>query len=179
MFKRQNENNIASINDGFLIITLTKSNTPVVWRLELEKAKVAAFEINEQDDKHTLSIKVTRKSIETIAVFNQQEDALEALLAISSTLQNAPQTSQAAQTTNQQAAPVAQSTPTVATNKNNRTAIALLATCLVLGLFYYYWGRLMPTTQVFEAQSISNISNSDPATQTGVPVSADDLLKGF
>ncbi len=176
MFKNNNKNNIANINDGFLIITLTKSNTPVVWRLELEKAKVAAFEIHEQEEKHALSIKVARKAIETIGVFNAQEEAMEALLSISNTLQN---TSQTANKTIATTAQSATSTPQTKASKNNRTVIALLATFLVLGLFYYYWGRLMPTTQVFETQTISSTGNSNPATQTGVPVSADELLKGF
>lgn len=173
---------IATVNDGYLIITLTKSIAPVVWRLELEKAKVAAFEILKTDKKHTLTIKVASKSVETIGAYKDADNALEALLAISEALQNIPKQSIAAPYT----APTPIDTPIAAAegqsnqtsqNKNNRTAIALLATCLVLGLFYYYWGRTIPTTQTFETQSIS--SETNPAKQTGVAISADELLKGF
>lgn len=167
----------AKVNDGFLIITLTKSTTPVVWRLELEKAKVAAFEIKTEKEKHALTIKVAKKAIEVIGVFNNNDDAINALLAISDALSDTGTTSKNN--------PEKETTDTVQNNNkpqktnNNKTAIVLLSTFIVIGLFYYYWGRLIPTTQVFESQTISSNVNSDPASQTGVPVSADDLLKGF
>ena len=142
MTKKSTLPKLANVNDGYLIITLTKSITPVVWRLELEKAKVAAFEILKKDKKHTLTIKVASKSIEAIGAFKDPEEALEALLAISEALQDAPQKLAMAQNSetniSEQKAPETQKTTG---NKNNRTAIALLATCVVLGLFYYYWGR--------------------------------------
>lgn len=180
MTKNNKTLKIANINDGYLIITLTKSITPVVWRLELEKAKVAAFEVLKKDKKHALTIKVASKSVEVIGTFKDQESALEALLAISEALQKAPQkpktiTNPVPVSTVEQSTPA--TTPQNTNNKNNRTAIALLATCLVLILFYYYWGRTIPTAQTFETQSI--VDNTNPANQTGVAVSADDLLKGF
>jgi hypothetical protein len=176
MTKKSTLPQIANVNDGYLIITLTKSITPVVWRLELEKAKVAAFEILKKDKKHTLTIKVASKSVEAIGAFKDPESALEALLAISEALQKASQNPKAVTTTTAEQV-TSTATPQGANSKNNRTAIALFATCIVLGLFYYYWVRIIPTAQTFETQSIS--SNTDPANQTGVAVSADDLLKGF
>ena len=174
MFKKQsNSVNTASVNEGFLILTLTTSVTPVVWRLELEKAKNASFEIQEQDNGHALTIKAPRKSLEIIGLFNEQDDAFDALMSVSSALQNNAQNSTPAKTTSNKEAATPNKDAT-----NNRLIVMLLATCFVIGLFYYYWGRVIPTTQTFETQTLSETA-SDPANRTGVPVSADDLLKGF
>lgn len=170
MFKQKNTDiNTASVNDGFLILTLTKSVKPVVWRLELEKAKNASFEIQEQEDGHALTIKAPRKSLETIGLFSEQDDAFDALMSVSSALQNNEKPVQKATKVKTEISPE---------SKSNRLIIVLTATCFVIGLFYYLWVHALPTTQTFETQTISGES-TDPANQTGVPVSADDLLKGF
>ncbi|MEM9470111.1 MAG: hypothetical protein AAF988_08100 [Pseudomonadota bacterium] len=167
----------AVVNNGFLVITLTQSKTPVVWRLELEKANIAAFEIKEAKNTHALTIKLPRKAIEVIGEFDQKDQALEALLIVSDALQGQDNTQEEKQVQEKIV-----ETPKVEikqTTKSNKALVASLSTLFVVILFYYYWAHVMPSTQVFDTQVINATTSSDAASQTGVPVSADDMLKGF
>jgi len=197
MFKKKqidNQNSahlIAKVNDGFLNVTLTSATKPCVWRLELDKAKTAAFEITEGDEGlHALTIKAPRKALETIGSFKEQSDAFDALLAISDAL-NTSQTSAAPQISDEQAKLETSDAPSkkakekqemkpqaVNSSNSNGLTVALLSTIIVFGLLYYFWSQVLPTTQVFETQVIQG-TNIDPANQIGVPMSADDMLKGF
>lgn len=170
----------AAISDDCLIVSLPQAIEPTVWRLELDKAKNASFEIQSDEEKFSLVIKKSARSKpDPIGQFETKEDALDALLMVSEALK-AGGGKKPVTTAKKKDKPISEEPLKPKSSNNNGGTIALIATLIVIGLFYYYWAKLMPTVDQIQTQEItSSILNSNPQSQTGVPVSADDFLKGF
>ena len=82
--KKQYESS-ATVVDGTLILTLPDARTPTVWRMGLEKASAAAFQVRDQADEngYTLTMSTPDKQDYSIASFNERDAAVKALLAAS------------------------------------------------------------------------------------------------
>ena len=80
----------ANVVDNSLVLSLPNAINPVVWRMELAKAKMSAIEIREDKlGDFTLILKTPKGDSNEIARFNDKSDALKGLGAISSAMSKA------------------------------------------------------------------------------------------
>ncbi len=182
---KKNDNvTTANVVDNHLILSIPNAETPVLWRMELKKTGAASFEVKEdKNGSYLLVVKPTKTTSETIAPFEDKQDAIDALMAASNALQNAPTdatTVSVGSNTKPTKKQVKNNTANV-TNDNKAGStwlIIILGTAVTIGLFAYLSGKA-PQDTTLNAQTISSIQKSSPQTATGVPVSADDFLKGL
>ena len=169
----------AIVVDGNLILSLPDALNPVVWRLELGSVKASAMEVREAGDgkSFTLLLKTPKGETHDIAPFDSRDKAVAALLKISAALQNAqgkivPFAAPAPGTQNQQGYGAADR---IEQNSSGgwKWILALAGVIAVIVLFA--WVGTMTTRGAITAGAPA----SGGGTQTGVPESADDLLRGF
>ena len=181
--------------DGHLILSLPHAAEPVVWRMELDKIGTASFEVKQDNETGAakLVLKPKKGTAEVIAPFSNKEDAVEALLVASNALQNAkPQSvSYTAPTKNESTNSKAEKTITryhdipqqPAGNQNSEASkwlVAIFGAIIVIGLYYYLTTLIPENITGLETQSTAiSTSSADPASSTGVPVSADEFLGSF
>lgn len=80
----------ANIVDNSLVLSLPQAINPVVWRMELAKAKMSAIEIREDSlGEFTLVLKTPKGDADEIARFKARNDALKGLGAITSAMNKA------------------------------------------------------------------------------------------
>lgn len=87
---KKEKNARASVVDGKLILSFPEAITPIVWQMDLADAKSSSFEVTQEEGTFAL---VTKKQgaakKDVIAPFHNKEDAVTALMATSSALENA------------------------------------------------------------------------------------------
>lgn len=178
--------------DGHLILSLPHAAEPVVWRMELEKIGTASFEVKQDKENGSakLVLKPKKGTAEVIAPFDNRDDAVEALMIASNALQNAkPQAIVQAKPNNTAAdknekttiqyQDVIQSPNAADNSETSKWLIAIIGALFVIGLYYYLTTLIPENIPSTDYQSAANTSSSDPASTTGVPVSADEFLGGF
>jgi hypothetical protein len=80
----------ANIIDKSLVLSLPNALNPVVWRMELSKAKMSAIEIREDKlGDFTLTLKTPKGDTNEIARFKGRNDALKSLNAVTSAMKKA------------------------------------------------------------------------------------------
>jgi hypothetical protein len=80
----------ANIIDKSLVLSLPNALNPVVWRMELSKAKMSAIEIREDKlGDFTLTLKTPKGDTNEIARFKSRNDALKSLNSITSAMKKA------------------------------------------------------------------------------------------
>ena len=80
----------ASIIDNSLVLSLPNALNPVVWRMELAKAKMSAFEIREDKlGDFVLTLKTPKGDTNEIARFKSRNDALKGLNAVTTAMRKA------------------------------------------------------------------------------------------
>ncbi|MFA7276288.1 MAG: hypothetical protein WC043_05755 [Pseudobdellovibrionaceae bacterium] len=78
----------AKVIEGTLIISLPDALTPVVWQMELGQTKASALEVRNNDNgTSSLVLKTPRQDIEEVAIFNDRNVALKALMLISKAME--------------------------------------------------------------------------------------------
>ncbi len=163
----------AKVVDGSLIISLPDAVTPVVWRMELANVKASALEVKEHEQGFMLALKTPRGESHDIAPFETKEAAVHALMKVSHALQNASGNMFAAAIVQDNVSP---RSVAVAQKKGSgwKWVAGLGGLVLVMVLFSYLAslsGPAAPTATTNPASSGEELS--------GVPQSADDLLRGF
>lgn len=164
----QKNNADVRVIDGSLVLSFPHAAEPVVWRMNLAQAKEAGFEIREAKGKFQLMQKSGGQSND-IATFDSRGDAVDALMRVSNALQGGR-------------APANDTAAGLMKNEGVQWAIAIVGVIVVASLFFYLT-RVTPvesdlTAGASTASSTGASSSSDPQTSTGVPVSADDFLRG-
>lgn len=162
----QKNNADVRVIDGSLVLSFPHAAEPVVWRMNLSQAKEAGFEIREAKGKFLL---VQKSGGETndIAAFDSRGDAVDALMRVSNALQGGR-------------APANDIGNGVLKSEGVQWAIAIGGVIIVAALFFYLT-RITPVESNLTATGASPTSaeaSTDPQSSTGVPVSADDFLKG-
>ncbi len=81
----------AKVVDGILILSLPDALSPVVWQMEVGQSKSSALEVRANDDGSvfTLVLKTPRQDVLEIAQYNLRDDAVRALLTVSSAMEQA------------------------------------------------------------------------------------------
>ncbi len=180
LFNKKQLTSSAEVVDKHLILSLPNAIEPIVWRMALDKIGTASFEIKsvKKGTVFNLVMKAKKGAAETIAPFNQKEEALDALMKASNALQK-PEISN----NNTATATVKKISNKTAANpphtNNNKWLYLLLGALFVVGLYFYMINQI-PTTISNLGNNAPNLSSGNNAQpQTGVPLSADDFLNGL
>ena len=176
----------AKVVDGNLIISLPDAMTPVVWRMELGSVKASALEVrtNASDGTFVLSLKTPKGDVHDVAPFDSRERAVQALMRISNAMQNASGNMVAPSlvTPGVSTAQELPSRPALSGNgpSSYKWLIALAGVIVVIFLFAQLSGmaRQHGTTGAAGNQPATSITG-EPSAETGIPQSADELLRGF
>ncbi len=177
----------AKVVDGNLIISLPDALNPVVWRMELGSVKASALEVrpHANDGTFVLSLKTPKGDVHDVAPFDSRERAVQALMRISNAMQGASGNMVAPSV----AAPgvsTAQQLPSRPALSGSGTAsykwlIALGGVIVVIFLFAHLSNMAQQRASLSTAagdQPATSITGA-PATESGIPQSADDALRGF
>ena len=177
----------ASVVDGNLILSLPDAINPVVWRMELGSVKASALEVREHatDGTFVLTLKTPKGDVHEVAPFSAKDTAVAALMHVSDALKSAEgriapvAPSVVSQTTSSVPGPVFQKPDAGAV----KWLIALAGVLFVIFLFAFL-SKSSPqldasaTSAPIEDNATSTATGSDNP-ESGVPQSADDMLKGF
>ena len=174
----------ASVVDGKLILSFPNAATPVVWQMDLEKAKASALEVlTAADSQFSLSLKTPKGEKIEVAVFDSREDAVTGLMAASSALENAHgqirtladgQEAGIQRTVNVKSS---SSTQTTGSSKTKKVLTALGAFA-ILFVAFSIWVSSMPRPAQYDSQAAASASGASVQNSAGVPVSADAYLSG-
>lgn len=166
----------ARVVDGTLIISLPQAMTPVVWRMELGHARSAALEIRSQENgPHILTLKTPKGDVYDIAPFQNRGPALDALMCISTAMQEShgQYRNPAAEQQNNPAAAAAVTTEP-AKRKSSRWPFILLGLCLLFGMIFAL-SKVAPHGPSSHGNPAA-VSGEAGSAPVGVPMSADDFL---
>lgn len=165
----------AHVVDGKLILSLPGAMTPVLWQMDLNDAKASALEIKKtnDDEQHALTLKTPRGEAVSIADFDNRNDALSALMMISKALEKA-----GGQIRNHgKGGTDSHSTP----DKSGRLGgiITGVVGVIFLIVLITLW-MAMAGGPGATSGGISNTASTSSKAESavGVPVSADDFLRG-
>ncbi len=164
-----------NIVDSKLILSLPNAQMPVVWQMDLKNAQSTAFTVkeNKKDKNFSLVSKSENDNSNEIAIFDDKQSAVDTLMELSNTLQNAHGKINPINTANNNTAPIRRN------NSRDNKIGAGLAAALVLALILI-WVMSSSRSVNLEDRSVgssaSNTSNSSTQNSSGVAVSADEFL---
>ncbi len=162
----------ARVVDGKLILSLPEAIKPVVWQMELGDAKASALEVQDdtQNNRYALCLKTPRGEAAEIAVFAKRSQAIGSLMETAKALQDARGQIQSRTETMSQPVQIAPA------KKGGALAASILGVCLLLVLLFV-WNVIGNTHAGSTSIAPSSVTPS-AATENGVPLSADEFLKG-
>lgn len=173
--------NTAKVVDGELILSFPQAIRPVLWRMELGQAKASALEVQSAgDDTFPLVLKTPRGYVHDIAIFETKAKAVSALLAVTNALENAQgQINPSIAAARKLPVPVTSIHTTPAPASSGRKWIGAGALAAVLAGLIIYMGTLGSDSMSGIGQQMSEIgpAASESASETGIPLSADDFLR--
>ena len=178
--KKCNSNSAARVVDGKLILSFPKAVTPVVWQVDLSDVKASRFEIVHDEKASTYAlhmIKPTGKPM-SIAEFADQDSATIALMDTADALTQVHSGSGSCGSNNSGAASQGDKKQPSTFKTIIWTVLVLLA---LLFIVPYIIGRSAPAPNPINSGSSVNTSRNNIApvpAAAGVPVSADDFLRG-
>lgn len=174
----------AKVVDGNLIISLPDAVNPIVWRMELGSVKASALEVraHASDGTFLLLLKTPKGDIHEIAPFAAKDTAVTALMRVSSAMQGAegrlaPATASIATTPLHAPQPVFHKPDTGAVKW-----LLALAGVLALIFLFAYLAKSSPSLEgagVPMADTATSTATGAPNSESGLPQSADDMLRGF
>lgn len=177
----------ASVVDGNLILSLPDAINPIVWKMELGSVKSSALEVRKNPDgTHMLLLKTSKGDVHDIAPFEEKQTAVKALMAVSNALKNShghmafpatqPQTTQAT-------APYKPQHDFFTPNKETiKWVLAFIGVLIVISLFAYKAKNTAYIPASSQGLAVENSATGIDGTSTGesgIPQSADDMLRGF
>lgn len=168
------EKSKVNIVDGKLILSLPDAETPVVWQMDINKAKSAAFTIGE-DKKAKLFYLVLRDEEgkeQNIASFKDKDGAVAVLMETSEMLQSSHGKIK------KDKSPVTADTSPQHDPKSEKLGAVLAVLLIILLLGVWVLSATMSRsvdTYGYQDETASSASPSSP-NDTGVAVSADDFL---
>lgn len=176
----------AKVVDGTLILSLPDALSPVVWRMDLEHVQSSALEVREQDNgTYMLTLKTPREDLHNIAPFSSRGPAVRALMAASRALEQGQGRSRVVSAVNDSKA--AAPAPVVhfpyAVNKGGagKWLLTVLVSVAIVIVFLNIKNGMQPPTGSLTGESTAAASRTSvqaPSDATGVPVPADDFLRG-
>lgn len=173
----------AKVVDGNLILSLPNAINPIVWRMELGNVKASALEVrtNTTDGTHVLTLKTPKGDVHDIAPFAQRDDALRALMRVSSALQGAQGKMSAINAATAPTASTIRNTAEQGSNSGYKWLLTLGGVLIVIILFAYLSSltpQQMDSADIGMQESATSVTGESNA-ESGVPQSADQALRGF
>lgn len=184
--QKQEITSSAEVVDKHLILSLPNAVEPIIWRMSLDKIGTASFEIKhvKASDTYKLTLKPAKGAAETIAPFDNKEDALTALMNASDALLKPEQSNPAP--ANIEVQPYIQTQAGVQPvqmqkARSYKWLYLFLGLLVVIGLYSYMTSLTPITDKNFGAQTGTTTAGTPnpAAAETGVPLSADDFLSGM
>lgn len=175
----------AKVVDGNLILSLPDAINPVVWRMELGSVKASALEIRPSADNTAflLSLKTPKGEVYDIAPYTTRDQALRALMRVSSALQSAHGRFNAPQAAPSPTQAYATGPSAAANDAHEGSVIKWLLTLggvlCVISLFAYLSTLPPKRGESFAPTATSTDTQSPSNSENGIPQSADDLFKGY
>ncbi len=169
----------AKVVDGNLILSLPDAINPIVWRMELGSVKTSALEVRPQSSDGTfmLALKTPKGEIHEIAPFASKDNAVRALMRVTAAMQNAHgKISPVAATVSPQTA-----APRPISEKDGSSVIKWLLTLggvLIVIFMFAFLSSLAPQQVGGEEETATTITGQ-PDAESGVPQSAEQMLRGF
>jgi len=169
----------AKVVNDTLILSLPDASSPVVWRMELGEIKAAAFEVQKKDGGgFELVMKTPAGKTQQIAPFDSRAGALGALMSASRAMEQAQNMAKSA-ANDKGGYSTASGAPA---KKGSGSLLAgVIGVAVLIALIYglTQMGPRSATSMGFQATGASTENQAAPAAKAGgVPVSADDFLKG-
>ena len=160
------------IVDGKLILSLPDAVSPVVWQMDIVSAQSAAFQVQEDKKKKTVSLVLKNEEggIDEIASFVDKDSAVSVLMETADVLQNAHGKLQSS------SAMVSVTTPS--SGKKSDALGAVLAFLMIVTLFVVWMFAASNSSMLNEIEGVNGGSaqSASSSETAGVPVSADDFL---
>lgn len=176
----------ASVVDGHLILSLPDAINPIVWKMELGSVKSSALEVRKTpDNSFLLLLKTAKGDVHDIAPFEEKEKAVKALMAVSHALKNAQGQMVATGTQNAASFKTDKNMPHgdfLTPNKEVLKWVFAFIGVLVVIFLFAYMAKNAPYTPPSQDTALENSATSvdgTPTGESGVPQSADDMLRGF
>lgn len=170
--------NTVSVANDHLVISLTDTDSPTIWRMSLDDIGSSVFSIKKEKTKSKLILKQKDGSKsdkeEVIASFKDHDEATSILSDISNNLLN-PKKSKFSSNSN--AKQTTQSTTDDSVEKK-KWGIALLLVFVIIGL-YIYLTTLMPENMSVGTQTTQQSTGNTSQGSTGQVIDADEFLKGL
>ena len=167
----------AKVVDGKLVLSCPGALNPIVWQMDFAHVKASALEVNENknDGSFALKLKTPKGENVQIAPFAKKEEAVQGLMAASKALENAQGKIHAVPTKNTNSQTPHTQTP----EKSASSWIPAILGLALLIILLFVWSALSPHAPSSINQSVTPGSAASSANSTnGVPLSADDFLKG-
>ena len=176
--KRKNSKPLTSsaeVVDNHLILSLTNAIEPIVWRMALDKIGTASFEIKEikTSGNHKLVLKPKKGTAETIATFEQKDDALTALIQASDAMQKPNNVNKTSKSNEQKINIITPEAINSSTKQSSKKWLwLLLGLFIVIGL-YSYLVNSMPNrvSNIGSTQTATTAPTSPSGLQSGIPLS--------
>lgn len=163
IIKSEQNNKIARVIDGKMILSFPDAKTPILWQMELSNVKISALEIQTKNDESVLVLKNPKGDAIEIATFLDHDKAVKNLIAIANEFGK----SQGQIQTHNEVVSVDDYPP-----KGFGWIKKIMITLVVIFLGVVLIG-------IFGSSSQKAPVNMAPAApQSGQPMSADDFLKG-
>ena len=165
----------ASVVDGKLILSFPGALVPVVWQMDLTQAKASALEVHDTKTGFALVLKNPKPETVDIATFAKREDAVNGLMAASRALAGA----------HGQIRPNNEMSGVTTIHTINKPGSVTRLLGAVLGLAFLvalfgFWASMAPRPPASMDTATGNTTSSTNSGQNepGMPMSADDFLKG-
>ena len=163
----------ASVVDGKLILSFPGAIKPIIWQMDLSKAKASALEIQEKNGGYVLVLKTVKGETTDIAPFDERAKALDGLMAASRALSSAH--GKIHRLTDNEA----RGAQSVYPKKKSRLVPILLSLFVVFALLWILSAVSYQIPQGYNNASLPSQQSANSAAQSsGVAVSADDFLSG-
>lgn len=174
----------ASVVDGKLILSLPDATIPVVWQMEMSDVKASALEVRQDiaNQNFTLVLK-TQKGDETqIAPFENKENAVDALIAVTHALEQAqgqirPLSSGSGNQPSSGASPAYHNNARAGKGLGKWAGLAAVLVALFLVISFLRSTQTNNITNAGTLPATDTASGPGTAESSGVPVSADEFLR--
>ena len=175
-FGKKNDSS-ATVVDGKLILSFPEALNPIVWQMDLNEANSSALEVlgNGKGGEYKLTLKTRKGESVDIAPFENREQAVGALKMIAKALENAHGQIRPAN------ANAANDTYTRHGTARKRRWIPITLSLIGLFALFNIWIAVIDYTRsgpYDTAQASGPAGTSSNADEPGVPVSADEFLRG-
>ncbi len=167
----------ATVQNGTLVLSLPNAKNPVVWRLNMGQVETAAIEVREDRAKgFKLVLKNTETDVQDIAPFDSKDEALKALRAVMSAVENVSHQSFAGEQDN------ASRKSSSGQKQSGGWGVLIFGLVLIMIVMYGFFALSpQPTVNSGGGALPSSATNfntgASSSSSTGKPLSAEDFLR--